>query len=78
MSWLSRLLSGRTFDPEEHGIHINSAGTVIDKKLCLENFKSGGEKLANIWNKLVISGYSTYATYRDPSSAPSLPELSQQ
>ena len=78
MSWLSRVLGGRTFDPEEFGIHIDSSGQVQDEGLCLRNFESCGKKLAAIWNKLVINGFSTHANYRGPSDDLELPTKSAE
>ena len=46
MSWLSKVLSGVTFNPEEFGIHVDSAGNVVDEKLCLENFEVCAKRLA--------------------------------
>ena len=43
MSWLSRVLSGRTFDPEEFGIHVDSSGKVVDEELCLKNSRAVGK-----------------------------------
>lgn len=66
MSPLSKELTGIVLPHDHFGNHLDNERNTIDEDLEIKNFRRAGEVLSEVWNKVVIDGYSTKVAYIDP------------
>jgi len=63
MAPLSRQLSGLVLPFDHFGSHLDNRGRTTDLALEYENFKFAGEILSEVFGKVVIDGFDTFAEF---------------